>query len=111
MILSKLKERPKRLRFTPVYPEPTPEQIKLFYILNTIDLALTIHGLKSYPEIQEGNPFLGKNPSVKKMLLHKAILAPLIEQNFNEYQMTFVNTALGVAVVNNAAVLTRYGAW
>ena len=111
MIESKLREKKKRLRFTHVYPEPTPEQIRLYYLLNFLDLAITYHGLKSYPQIKEGNALLGENPSLRKMLLHKAIITPLVEQNFNEYQMTVINGALGLALVNNTYVMSKYGAW
>ena len=111
MIESKLREKKKRLRFTHVYPEPTPEQIRLYYLLNFLDLAITYHGLKDYPQIKEGNALLGENPSLRKMLLHKAIITPLVEQNFNEYQMTVINGALGLALVNNTYVMTKYGAW
>ena len=109
---SKLKENPKPLRFIRIQPslEPTQDQIKLFYILNTLDLIMTMHALK-HPDIKEGNPLLGPSPSNKRLILHKLVLAPLIEQNFNTHQLFVVNTALGVTVINNALVMSRYGAW
>ena len=73
-------------------------------------MVMTMHALK-HPDIKEGNPLLGTKPSNGQLLLHKMILAPLIEQNFEQEQMTFVNFALGVTVVSNTFVMTKYGAW
>tara|TARA_Y100000004_G_C8806622_1_gene365776 strand:+ start:361 stop:699 length:339 start_codon:yes stop_codon:yes gene_type:complete len=109
----KLKENRKPLRFIhiPVNNEPTPEQIKWYYILNTLDLLTTIHALKSYPDVKEGNIFLGENPSNQELITHKLIFAPLIEQNFRKEQMTFMNFALTLTVLNNIIVMTKYDAW
>ena len=104
MIEFKLRENKKRLRFTHVSTEPTKEQIRLFYILNILDLATTIHGLKD-PYVKESNPLLPDKPSVEELVLHKIILAPLIQQNFNSAQMDVVNGALGYAVIGNIIVI------
>ena len=71
---------------------------------------MTMHALK-HPDIKEGNPLLGKKPSNQRLLLHKLILAPLVEQNFEREQMVFINFALSYTVVQNAVVMTKYGAW
>ena len=109
-IESKLKERPKRLRFTAVNPEPSIEQIRLFYLLNFLDLGLTMHGLK-HPSIKEGNPLLNEKPSDLELIGHKAFLAPLIEQNMNAHQLEFINWALLIAVMNNAYQIDKVDAW
>ena len=107
---SKLRENRKPLRFTQIKNEPTPEQIRIYYILNFVDMVMTMHALKN-DRIREGNPLLGEKPSNQDLILHKLILAPLIEQNFEREQMTFVNFALGYTVVSNTFVMTKYGAW
>ena len=109
-IESKLKERPKRLRFIPVNLEPSPEQIRLYYLLNFIDLGLTIHGLK-HPNIKEGNPLLNEKPSNLQLIGHKALFAPLVEHNMNAHQLEFVNWALFIAVMNNAYQIDKFNAW
>ena len=73
-------------------------------------MVMTMHALK-HPDIKEGNPLLGKKPSNQRLLLHKLILAPLVEQNFEREQMVFINFALSYTVVQNAVVMTKYGAW
>jgi|TARA_B100000282_G_C31724971_1_gene487904 hypothetical protein len=109
-IESKLKERPKRLRFIPVNPEPSPEQIRLFYLLNFLDLGLSIHGVK-HPNIKERNPLLNEKPSDLQLIGHKAFVAPLIEQNMNAYQLEFINWALLIAVINNAYQIDKLNHW
>tara|TARA_Y100001937_G_scaffold61534_1_gene84254 strand:- start:615 stop:953 length:339 start_codon:yes stop_codon:yes gene_type:complete len=110
LIESKLKERPKRLRFIPVDPEPTDEQIKLFYILNAIDLGLTVHGLK-HPNIYEANPLLKEKPSNLELITHKSFFAPLVAHNMNQYQMSVINSFLVMAIINNAHQIDKVDAW
>jgi hypothetical protein len=106
-IALKLKEKPKRLRFTQSEPSPTGEQLKAFWILNAIDLAMTIYAL-DHPNIYESNPLLGLKPSNRQLISHKLIVGPVVAQNMNQYQMTFVNAALTLAVINNLIVMNKY---
>jgi len=89
---------------------PTTEQIRLFYILNAIDLALTVHGIK-HPNIQEGNPIVGEQPSTGTLILYKFTLAPLLVNHMDSRQMNILNTALGLAVLNNIKVINHNNAW
>ena len=109
-IQSKLKEKQIIFGSIPYSLPPTENQIILFQVLNVLDLALTIHGLK-HPNIIERNPIVGEKPSDLTLILYKATLAPIILDHFDSQQLQIVNTALGLAVLNNINVINRYNAW
>ena len=106
----KLKEKEKKLLSIPLYPVPTPAQTRLFWILNTLDLITTIQGLK-HPEIFEQNPLLGSDPSNFTLVLHKAILGPIVLDNINNEQLKVTNTLLVFAVANNMSIISKKNAW
>ena len=99
--VSKLKERKKRLRFLPVESEPTPEQIRLFYILNFIDMSFSYHATSSRPAIKEGNFLLPDKPTLAEFVVHKSITAPVAADNLDRNQMVIINTALTLIILNN----------
>ena len=72
---------------------------------------MTMHALKNSDKIKEGNPFLNERPSNKALLTHKLILAPLIEQNMNYYQMEVLNIGLEVAIIRNVYIMDKVSAW
>ena len=111
LIESWLKENPRKLRFTVPSPEPSYDQRKRFYILNTIDVLMTIHALDQSPNIKEGNFLLNERPSNSALITHKLIIAPLVEQNMNYYQLEFINIMLELAVYRNLYIMDKYDAF
>jgi len=69
-----------------------------------------MHGLK-HPSITEGNPLLNEKPSNLELIGHKALIAPIVEQNMNAYQLEIINWALLIAVMNNAYQIDKVDAW
>ena len=111
LIESSLKENQKKLRFIVPDPEPHYDTVKRFYILNTIDLLMTMHALKNSKDVKEGNFLLNDRPSNAALITHKVIVAPLIEQNMNEYQLEIVNLALELAIIRNLYIMDKTSAW
>ena len=109
MIESWLKENPRKLRFTVPSSEPTYNQRKHFYILNTIDVLMTMYALDQSPNIKEGNFLLNDRPSNSALITHKLIVSPLVEQNMNYYQLEFVNIMLELAILRNLYIMDKYG--
>ena len=72
---------------------------------------MTMHALKNSDRITEGNPFLNERPSNRALLAHKLIIAPLVEQNMNYYQMEVLNIALEIAIIRNIYVMDKVSAW
>jgi hypothetical protein len=110
LIEYKLKEKKKKLQYIPQYQVPTDEQIKIFWTLNILDVLFTYHGIK-HPEISEGNPFVGRDPTLFRLVLHKGALGPTLVNNLDSQQMTITNAMLAAAVINNIHIISDKDAW
>ena len=91
--------------------ETLPAQWYVFWSIQVLDVYSTHRGLK-YDCIKEGNPLLGENPSVARMITHKTLfLAPYwMVQNEGVYTRTeidFVNILGTAVVVNNFNLLNK----
>ncbi len=86
--------------FIEIKKPPTRQQRILYWTLNALDVYTTYEGLKN-PNITEGNPFHSDKPSLEELVIHKIIFAGLLGENLSTYSYTFMNTALGIAVVRN----------
>ena len=72
---------------------------------------MTMHALKNSDRVKESNPFLNERPSNRALLAHKLIIAPLVEQNMNYYQMEVLNIGLEVAIIRNVYIMDKFSAW
>ena len=97
-----------KLNFFDVHPKPTKEQIKLSWLVNSLDLATTIYALETMDNFREGNFILGEQPEVAEVIALKLIVLPLVHQNSNTHQMVLINSLITAAVVNNLYVINRY---
>ena len=111
LIESSLKASQKKLRFIVPNPIPTTDTVKRFYLLNTIDLLMTMHALNNSDAIKEGNFLLNDRPSNSALITHKLIMVPLIEHNMNQYQLDFINFALELAIIRNIYIMDKHRAW
>ena len=80
---------------------PTKPQLITFWVLQGLDVYTTHQGLKKCGGCKETNPLLSDQPELSELLLHKAIFGPLILNNSSKNQLTFLNGAIGIAVINN----------
>ena len=101
-------EERNRLNFFNVHPKPTKEQIRLSWLVNSLDLATTIYALETMDNVSAGNFILGEQPEVAEVIALKLIVLPLVHQNSNTHQMVWFNTVVTAAVVNNLYVINRY---
>ena len=106
----RLRENRKKLQYTPQFQVPTEAQVRLFWALSVIDVALTYHAIKD-PEIREANPLLGTDPTLFRLVLHKGVLGPIIVNNASIEQLKLTNTMLGIAVANNMRIMFEEDAW
>ena len=107
----KLRENRKKLRYIhQSQVHPTEAQIKVFWALNILDVALTYHGIK-HPEISEGNPIVGPDPTLLRLVVHKAFLGPIIVNGTDREALKITNTLLALAVINNISVINKKDAW
>ena len=80
---------------------PTKSQVITFWILQGLDVYTSHQGLKKCGDCKESNFLLPEQPTLSELLLHKAIFSPLILNHSSKNQMTFLNGAIGYAVINN----------
>ena len=81
--------------------EPTPEQLRYFYIINFIDMAHSYYAISNHPHLREGNPLLPRKPSAAQFILHKGITVPLIGDNVEAGQMAILNAMITLTVLRN----------
>jgi len=105
--ISQLERERKAFQFVDVRNPPTDQQLRMSKILHTLDVAITIYGLKN-ANVKEGNPLLSETPTDGQLISQKAALLTLVHHNFEEGQMIVVNWATGVAVVRNAYIINKY---
>ena len=80
---------------------PTKPQLITFWVLQGLDVYTTHQGLKKCGGCKETNALLSDQPELSELLLHKAIFAPFIINNFSKDQVTIMNGAIAVQVVKN----------
>jgi hypothetical protein len=80
---------------------PTKSQVITFWILQGLDVYTSHQGLKRCGGCKETNFLLPEQPTLSELLLHKAIFGSLILNHSSKNQMTFLNGAIGYAVINN----------
>jgi hypothetical protein len=89
-IQSKLKENPKKLKYTPppLVDPISNKQWAAFITLQLLDVYTT-HQATQYNCVEEINPILGQKPSIGKMILIKTlVLAPAIRADLNNQTIT-----------------------
>ena len=79
---------------------PTKAQKITFWTLNVLDVYTTHEGLKN-PNVSEINPLLGKDPSLERIILHKAVVAGVFSKHGSKRYIRGVNVLLTYAVINN----------
>jgi len=100
-----IEEPPKRfLQFIEYEEPPTKQQYVIYWGLNALDVYTTYRALKK-PNIVEGNPLLGSNPSRDKLILFKVLGASLVGNNLDSNMMTGANATLSYVVYRNYKVM------
>jgi hypothetical protein len=79
---------------------PTKQQMIAFWTLNALDVYTSHQGLKN-PNVSEVNPLLGKDPSLERLILHKAVVAGVLSKHSSKRYIRGVNVLLTFAVINN----------
>ena len=79
---------------------PTKNQIIFFWTLNALDVYTSYEGLKN-PSIYEANPLLGKDPSLEKLILYKAVIGGVLSKHGSKKYIRSVNVILTFTIINN----------
>ena len=93
------------------WSEKEQELFRNFIALNAIDIHITYKTIRDYPSVVEVNPFLGEDPSLEKLVLHKAVatagLYYLLNKDSNtirERDLKILNGVYGAIVIHNGYV-------
>ena len=101
------KERDRKFQFVEIDRYPTEKERRMYYILNAIDVGMTIWALNNRDNIKEGNIFLNDNPSNQNLIANKLLVIP-IYQNMSQPQVVVMNHIVGTVIVHNLYVINRY---
>ena len=101
------KERDRKFQFVEIDRYPTEKERRMYYILNAIDVGMTIWALNNRDNIKEGNIFLNDNPSNQNLIANKLLTIP-IYQNMSQPQEVVMNHIVGTVIVHNLYVINRY---
>ena len=104
---SVFRERDRIFQFVEINKYPTPEQRKWYYVLNALDVGMTIWALNNRENIKEGNILLSNNPSNRALITNKLLIIP-IYQNMNQPQVVVMNHIIGGVIVHNLYIINRY---
>ena len=104
---SVFRERERIFQFVEIDKYPTPEERKWYYVLNAIDLGMSIWALNNRDNIKEGNILLSNNPSNRALITNKLLIIP-IYQNMNQPQVVVMNHIIGGVIVHNLYVINKY---
>ena len=104
---SVFRERKRIFHFVEIDKYPTPQERRWFYILNAVDVGMTIWALNNRDNIKEGNILLSNNPSNRALLTNKLLTIP-IYQNMSQPQVVVMNHIIGGVIVHNLYVINKY---
>ena len=101
------KERERKFQFVEIDRYPTEKERRRYYILNAIDVGMTIWALNNRDNIKAGNIFLNDNPSNQNLIANKLLVIP-IYQNMSQPQVVVMNHIVGTVIIHNLYVINRY---
>ena len=104
---SVFRERERMFQFVEIDKYPTPEERKWYYVLNAIDLGMSIWALNNRDNIKEGNILLSNNPSNRALITNKLLIIP-IYQNMSQPQVVVMNHIIGGVIIHNLYIINRY---
>ncbi len=104
---SVFRERDRIFEFVEINKYPTSEERKWYYVLNAIDVGMTIWALNNRENIKEGNILLSNNPSNRALITNKLLIIP-IYQNMSQPQVVVMNHIIGGVIVHNLYIINRY---
>ena len=104
---SVFRERNRIFEFIEIDKYPTPQERRRYYILNAVDVGMTIWALNNRDNLREGNILLNNNPSNRALITNKLLIIP-IYQNMSQPQVVVMNHIIGGVILHNLYIINRY---
>ena len=93
--------RRKRFRFRIIKDEPTIQQIRYSWFINSLDVGTSIYAINNRKNLVESNIILSKRPEEWEFLALKLTTVPVAHSNLNKKELDILNGILTLIVARN----------
>ena len=93
--------RRKRFRFRIIKDEPTIQQIRYSWFINSLDVGTSIYAINNRNNLVESNIILGDRPEEWEFLELKLTTVPIAHSNLDTHQLKILNSILTFVVARN----------
>ena len=93
--------RRKRFRFRIIKDEPTIQQIRYSWFINSLDVGTSIYAINNRNNLVESNIILGDRPEEWEFLALKLTTVPIAHSNLDTHELKILNSILTFVVARN----------
>ena len=93
--------RRKRFRFRIIEDEPTIQQIRYSWFINSLDVGTSIYAINNRNNLVESNIILGNRPEEWEFLALKLTTVPIAHSNLDTHELKILNSILTFVVARN----------
>ena len=93
--------RRKRFRFRIIKDEPTIQQIRYSWFINSLDVGTSIYAINNRINLVESNIILGDRPEEGEFLALKLTTVPIAHSNLDTHELKILNSILTFVVARN----------
>ena len=93
--------RRKRFRFRIIEDEPTIQQIRYSWFINSLDVGTSIYAINNRNNLVESNIILGDRPEEWEFLALKLTTVPIAHSNLDTHELKILNSILTLIVARN----------
>ena len=93
--------RRKRFRFRIIENEPTIQQIRYSWFINSLDVGTSIYAINNRNNLVESNIILGDRPEEWEFLALKLTTVPIAHSNLDTHELKILNSILTFVVARN----------
>lgn len=93
--------RRKRFRFRIIKDEPTIQQIRYSWFINSLDVGTSIYAINNRNNLVESNIILGNRPEEWEFLALKLTTVPIAHSNLDTHELKILNSILTFVVARN----------
>ena len=93
--------RRKRFRFRIIEDEPTIQQIRYSWFINSLDVGTSIYAINNRNNLVESNIILGDRPEEWEFLALKLTTVPIAHSNIEAEELSVLNGILTLVVARN----------
>lgn len=100
--------RRKRFRFRIIENEPTIQQIRYSWFINSLDVGTSIYAINNRNNLVESNIILGDRPEEWEFLALKLTTVPIAHSNLDTHELKILNSILTFVVARNLYLINTH---